>query len=295
MYRIKKHFFIVLNFILAVALVYMISYQFYQKNMGQEDAENNARANQLVTKKEVKKTNSSSKPYSHGKKIIGRRNLFKVRVDGSRPQPVPQKSQEYERGKIKITKLKLDLKGTVTGGSVIWAVIEDKKKRGQFLYKAGDSIGPAKVQAVYKNYVVLVQDGQESRLDMSNEASTFTGAGEPDDSENRSVRMSETFKQGINYNDIGRRASGKDRIKTRPYYIKGKSKGFLLYGIRGSSIYRKIGLRNGDVLVKVNDDVVENQENALDALAQLKSSNTMELTILRQGKEKIVLNRINNP
>ena len=81
--------------------------------------------------------------------IITQRNLFKVEVEKKESSGNHQ-AENIEPEKLEATSLKLVLWGTVTGGSKVYAVIEDKKLRQQSLYEIGDFLwerGHVKVSA----------------------------------------------------------------------------------------------------------------------------------------------------
>lgn len=283
-----KYPFAIANLILLTLAAYLIVDSAYQRKISGmvEITKEKFQAPEKINKKNPK---NRKKALSREKKIITSRNLFNVQIDETKVNIEPKGEESPKIGTIKNTKLKLDLKGTVTGGTLIWAVIEDQRKREQSLYKEGDSIGPATIKSVHKDHVILIQDGRESRLDMSVESAVVTSnfSREHDLEE----RIEEAYKEGVSAPAPKSRSSKNNQIKIRPYYSKGKSKGFLLYGIRGNSDYRKLGLRNGDVLVEADSDVIKSQEDAMLAVEGLKDNTIEELTILRQGRERKVVAR----
>jgi len=61
--------------------------------------------------------------------------------------------------------------------------------------------------------------------------------------------------------------------------------GLRFFGIRPSSIFFKIGLRNGDTLHKVNDVELSDVQNALGVFSQLKNENDFSIDFTRRGKK----------
>lgn len=60
--------------------------------------------------------------------------------------------------------------------------------------------------------------------------------------------------------------------------------GFKVYGIRKTSLWGKLGIHNGDVVLTVNDMQMDGPDKAYDAFAGLSGSDSMDVQILRHGK-----------
>ena len=90
--------------------------------------------------------------------IIAQRNLFKAQ------RPDSSKS-EQDISNAPFSKLKLVLKGTVTGPEEFArAIIEEDKQ--QKIYRIGDSVHGAVIQAVFRNEIVLSVNGRAEKLAM---------------------------------------------------------------------------------------------------------------------------------
>ena len=61
--------------------------------------------------------------------------------------------------------------------------------------------------------------------------------------------------------------------------------GLRFFGIRPSSIFFKIGLRNGDTVHKINDVELSNVQNALGVFSQLKNEDDFSIDFTRRGKK----------
>ena len=60
--------------------------------------------------------------------------------------------------------------------------------------------------------------------------------------------------------------------------------GFKVYGIRKTSLWGKLGIHNGDVVLSVNDQPMDGPDKAYEAFANLGGSDTMSVQVLRHGK-----------
>lgn len=79
-------------------------------------------------------------------------------------------------------------------------------------------------------------------------------------------------------NVLGRQA------RVIPNYKDGKYQGFKLVGVRPGSLYRALGIRSGDVIVKINGRVLDSPNRALELFSALKDEVIMVLELSRRGK-----------
>ena len=70
-----------------------------------------------------------------------------------------------------------------------------------------------------------------------------------------------------------------------PNFVRGKQKGFILEEVKPDGIYHRLGLRNGDVILRINGYNISNPEAALQAFTALKGLDKIQLNIIRNGKQ----------
>lgn len=63
----------------------------------------------------------------------------------------------------------------------------------------------------------------------------------------------------------------------------GVQKGFILRELRQGGIYQKLGLQNGDVLMRVNEFAISDAESALQAFTAIKGLDRVDLDVIRGG------------
>jgi type II secretion system protein C len=71
-----------------------------------------------------------------------------------------------------------------------------------------------------------------------------------------------------------------------PYFKDDKPAGFKIFSIRPNTFYSKLGLRNGDVVLRLNGVELTNPDKALEAYQGLKDAKAVNMDILRRGKPK---------
>jgi general secretion pathway protein C len=69
-----------------------------------------------------------------------------------------------------------------------------------------------------------------------------------------------------------------------PHIKDGHQEGFTISEVVPGGIYQSLGLRNGDILLKINGLEISNPEVAIQAMSALKGMNNVDLDIIRNGK-----------
>ena len=220
------------------------------------------------------------------------RNIFS-KVNG-----VPAKNIDINSEDLEPTSLKIALLGTIFGNNQSSAaIIEDTAKRTQGLYREGDSVQDAVVKSILRGKVVLKIGDRDEILMMEEPKSGETVIG----SDNNQVASTTVTEIGTpvtavaerkitikrtdletsfeNLNDLISQAS------IQPHYTNGGADGLTVTGIKAGSIFRKMGLRNGDIVNGVNDNEIKSPEDLISMYNDLKSAQDLSLQITRRGQE----------
>ncbi|MFP4350680.1 MAG: type II secretion system protein GspC, partial [Desulfococcaceae bacterium] len=201
---------------------------------------------------------------------------------------------------LKQTALKLRLWGTVTGDKDrAYAVIEEEKKRSQNLFREGDTLEGATVKQILREKIVLTVGGKDEILSMEkppagenprlsramptaggapNPFARAAGDSAPSGSKRIALGRAEVEDAVNNVNTLMRQA------RIRPHFKDGKPDGLTLSRIQRDSIFTKLGLRTGDVIVGVDGQQIESVDDALKFYNSLKSSPNVQLQIRRRGQ-----------
>ncbi|MBW2630663.1 MAG: PDZ domain-containing protein [Deltaproteobacteria bacterium] len=210
--------------------------------------------------------------------VISERNLF-----GSINKAAGERYINVDE--LESTKLNLVLLGTVYGtGKLDCAVIEEKDKRKQALFRVGETIASATVVKIMRGMVVLHVDGRDEVLameiktgkDMAGVAKrAVSGAGSSVIV--RKAEIDEALK------DMGKILT---QARIRPYFSAGKSDGFIINRIKKGSIFQKMGMQNGDIIQGVDGHPIKSPDEMLKLYNGLKSGSAISLNIKRRGKEQ---------
>jgi general secretion pathway protein C len=228
-------------------------------------------------------------------KAITSRNIFN---SGNQPLTETPKTEAVDIDKLKETDLKLKLWGTVTGQDKrAYAVIEDTKAREQNLYRAGDSIQKAVVKLILREKVVLRVDNHDEILAMEEVRSSK--GGRAGNRSLRSLRSSSSPKLPVSSYPRKIKLKGAqiekamenlgqlmEQANLRPHIVNGQPAGISITGIKPNAIFRKMRLRNGDVITGLNGDSIESVEDAIKVVEQLSSGSNIQLQIKRRGRQQ---------
>ncbi|HET7319408.1 MAG TPA: PDZ domain-containing protein, partial [Nitrospirota bacterium] len=71
-----------------------------------------------------------------------------------------------------------------------------------------------------------------------------------------------------------------------PYTKRGKVAGFRITRISPGSIYEKIGLQNGDVLLRVNTQNLDNPAKLFSLYKEMRNKRHISLLLSRNGQDR---------
>ncbi len=277
-----KYFFIITNALLITAAAYIAVDTAYETGTA------GLVAKQVKTAQTVFPSSapmSRDLPYSRYSPIL-ERNLFKTKAD-AKSKPVA-----IDPGQLKKTDLNLKLWGTVSGNTEkAYAVIEDIKKREQNLYRVGDAIVHATVRAILREKVVLRVDGKDEILQMEDISTGRPASGRrPSMSAVRGSSRAQniTLRKSLIESSMQDMGALMGQVKIEPHLEDGVPSGLALSSIKPNSIFRRMGLRNGDVITGVDGSDIQSVEDAMKLYDNLKSSSGVSLQLKRRGREKTI-------
>ncbi len=223
-------------------------------------------------------------PFSSFNTIM-QRNLFGTKED------IPQTDKLEKLDKLEKTSLDIALLGTVAGKEkTAYAVIKEKNNGKQGLYKIGDSIQNAIIKLILRGKVVLSLGGNDEILTMEESSSS------KDKKMPRSRKSRNRFPTARSSNITVNRAELEESLnditslmtqaRIRPHLKRGRSDGFSVSRIKSGSIFSKLGIRNGDVIKKINGNAIREPDDVMLLYEQLTSSDDVSVDIERRGRVK---------
>ncbi|GMT41815.1 MAG: hypothetical protein IEMM0002_0226 [bacterium] len=251
----------------------------------------------------TKKTQSYRKAdYS----IIKRHNIFNP---SAAPETTSRPSSPNESIKAAATALNLKLLGTIItdSGTHNLAVIEDKKTKQQKLYSVNENAAPgAKIVRIDRFTVLIDNAGRMESLTMEYEKG-FPKGRKGRKGRGKSAR-SASLGGGPDVQKVGageiimdkryldKQLGDMNSLMTQVRVVPNKSKdgnveGFKLFQIKKGSIYEKIGLKNRDVIERINGQPLNSVESGLDLFQALKSETHFTVDLKRRdSKQTLTVN-----
>jgi general secretion pathway protein C len=77
-----------------------------------------------------------------------------------------------------------------------------------------------------------------------------------------------------------------EQATLRPHIEEGQTSGISITGIKPNAIFRKMRLRNGDVITAVNGNSIGSVEDAAKVFEELSSGSNIQLQIKRRGRQQ---------
>ena len=228
-------------------------------------------------------------PLSQYRPIV-QRNIFQIHANHA---AAPQKMIIED---IKPTERNLKLWGTVVGddSASTYAIIEEpgnnSRRREQLLYRNGDTVQGAEITKILREKVILSANGNTEILRIVKPQSSgyarrtgnaYNPQSKPPIRQRRILRSSQIQKA------IGNIDTLMSQANIRPH-----SEGFQITRIRPSSIFRRMGLRNGDIITAVDNRPVNSVKDAMDIWQELSAGGEASLRIKRRGRTRIIDYRV---
>jgi len=176
-----------------------------------------------------------------------------------------------------------DLKGTIAVNQAMgYAIVEEKGKGKQKLYRIGEMIGSARLVRITRNTAVLRGPEKEFVMKIKDVAegplmgrSPRPGSG---------IALS---KQDVTQN-LGDLKSIMSQAVVRPFLVEGVQQGFVVSNIVPGSLYQKLGLQNGDVVVAVNSKKLEGADDILQLVNVMQAGGSVSVNLMRNGQNETI-------
>jgi general secretion pathway protein C len=175
------------------------------------------------------------------------------------------------------------------------AVIEDTRTRRQELVGVGDAVGDARVTSIAWDHVALAAGGTETVLELAAAPETATGTATAPADPAPAVAVGPAIRQTsatgfvVDRRELARVVDDMSGLMTQLRAVAevqdGRPSGFRLFRMQDDSIFRRLGLQNGDVVQRVNGQAVADPSNLLGFLQRLRTEPRVALEI-RRGAER---------
>ncbi len=183
----------------------------------------------------------------------------------------------------------LILIGTTVGpANLSYAILEDKSHsafQGQEVFAHGHKVYDyGTITKIEKDWVELTQGTIASRISIAEPQTKeiTTGASQPSFGKKISESQYVLDKEVVQ-NALKNPQQIMTDARLLPNVVKGKIEGFKISEVKQNGMYGNLGIRNGDILLKINNLEMSNPESALQAMSALGGMNSVNLDIIRDG------------
>ena len=185
------------------------------------------------------------------------------------------------------TRLNLTLKGVLAAMPMkqASAIIAEGKAGKEDIYGVGDKIqGGVTIKEIHPDYVVLVRNGQEEILNLQKvsglddvEAGFITEPSEDKTpgSELKDIR-DKLIRDPVSFGDYA-----------LPVVVKenGKQLGYRLQPQKNGQLLSTLGVQSNDVITQINGIKLDQPQNGIKALRNLRTANSINLVVKRDGAD----------
>ena len=235
--------------------------------------------------------------------IIHQRDIF----NSAKPPPAADEAPKP----VQVTPLKLKLWGVALHDNEdSYCIIEDESSRDkkQGLFRVNEQVGEtgATVKAVEWDRVVLTRNGQDEILELQKSTTTSTASmaggpipGLPNAGRQRGgaapaavphvadehIQVTGENEYQIDRSEVDNALENMSQLFTQiravPHFEGGKSTGFRLFAIRSGSLFDKIGLKNGDIIQRINGNEMNDPSRALQLMQDLRNETDLAIDVTR--------------
>lgn len=192
------------------------------------------------------------------------------------------------------TSLSHTLLGTMVSNNpdASFATISKKGEKDSTSFYINDSIfDDGKIYDIVRNRVYIIRNGCREFIEVANLPSIYAAAPA------RPQRKSGSDDIKIEGNKI---VVSRDKVEATlgdlnkviqqarmvPHFRDGAVNGFKIFAIRPKSIFKQLGLKNGDIIERINGTEINSVERAIPMLQLAKSSDEISIDLKRRGKKK---------
>ena len=162
------------------------------------------------------------------------------------------------------------------------AVIENESTGGQRGYIEGDQVGEILIKEILYGKVVIQTPSGDAVLSVKSGGGTHAFIKPPDATPPLIAQMDRQEFDAVlpDYTHLMR------EIRMRPRFTAGRPKGFVIYNIDPESLLDRMGLKNGDLIMGVNDTSFATTQPVVEFYEALKAGGTASFKIQRDGDIK---------
>ena len=206
----------------------------------------------------------------------------------------PSRPLQQRSRRIPPSDLPFRLRGTLSSeiSAHAMAAVEDERAGTVRSARVGDWVADAQVVSIQRGRVLLLRGGGYEELRVG--SARRQTMGRPHAAPPRAPRSSLTVDEvgpnsyRVSRSELERLAAEEGvahmrDIRVMPAFENGRAWGFRLAFVREGSLFAQLGLRQGDVIRRVNGRALDSPEKALEVYSELRAASRIDLELDRGG------------
>jgi len=206
-----------------------------------------------------------------------------VKVERPKPADLSVVFKREEKVEKRRT-LNISLLATATGSVNMALVNVDGAVK---LVRIGTQIDGYRVAQIERNYIILSEGKEKRAVGFSLLSASKTTEGS---------FSAQTLQAIIQKREVEAVTSDPGimfrQIRLVPYVQEGRTTGFLFEWVDPQSMFSKVGIMPGDVLISINNQPIRSGEDAFRILQVLRNESSFRISLLREGKPVDLLIRV---
>ncbi|WP_434382629.1 type II secretion system protein GspC [Melittangium boletus] len=194
--------------------------------------------------------------------------------------PAPEASADIP------TRTDLRLLGTLRGSVSFASVLESASQRTRSVW-LGEEFDGARVTAIERTRVLLSRDGRLEAIAVPPASAPPPPPSRPRGTESSLRQVGpgayELSRQEVTHS-LANLSEVAMHVRVVPSFREGVAQGFKLFSIRPDSLFTRMGLRNGDIVRRINGMDLSSVEHAIELFPRLREASRFELEVERDGQ-----------
>jgi type II secretion system protein C len=249
-------------------------------------------------KSTLSKTTEKLEPYDRYAAIT-ERNIFNPSEKGLKLLPLEAKKEagigtpEASGSAKTLSSGSYRVVGTIIGSEThSWAILEEGADRKQRIARIHEYVDGGKIVQIARNRIVIQRQGKEEVISLFEEKIPPRPMASPPLPAGEVVKRLSANRFLVNREDVSSAVGNINQFMTqariKPNFEMGRPSGFSVSEVQPGSLMEKLGLRNNDVVKKVNGQAINKPEDVFQAYSQLQRDSNIELEIERGGRSEIL-------
>lgn len=221
------------------------------------------------------------------------RNIFDSQATARKLSP---KEPEVDSNELRPSTLNAELLGTVVYSNSKYsaALIKDRSSNAMRYFSIGESILGAQIMKIERFRIIIQNQGRLETMELQSAKSQLSSLSPVSRPSSRSETKDVAFEEIGPGRYLIPESSINDLMSNLPQIMRdaravpnigsdNRIDGFKMLEIKPKSIYEKIGLQNGDIVRRINDEDLNSVEKGMSLFTALRNEKTISIDIDRNG------------